>query len=67
MKVKKDLSTFFPDSWSREKIQQEIAHAMTNMEYRKGNIYEGTASDGTKIRIHIEDGQVTSAYSSIGK
>jgi hypothetical protein len=34
-KKKKEMSTFFPDSWSKEKIKDEIANAYTNMIRKK--------------------------------
>jgi hypothetical protein len=33
------MSTFFPDSRSKEKIKDEIAEAYTNMKYSKDNLW----------------------------
>ena len=62
-KVKKQASTFFPDSWSRERVQAEIAHAYNNRRLRKGNKYEGLTSSGHKINLYLdESGSINTAF-----
>lgn len=61
-KTKKNKSTFFPDSWSKEKIQGEIAYAMINKKSIGTNKYEGTMSNGVKIEFYIKNGTVETAY-----
>ncbi len=40
------LSTFFPDSWTKQKLQQELAIAFDNKTFQGKNIWEGAMSDG---------------------
>jgi hypothetical protein len=68
-KSKSKPSTFFPNSWSREKIQAEITLVLkknkipiqTTSDGRK--LYGGTMSDGVQLRIwEATDGTFESAY-----
>ena len=43
-RVKKDLSTFFPDNWSPQRIQEELAIAFKNKKFDKFNAYDGEMS-----------------------
>lgn len=62
-KVKSKESTFFPDSWSKDKIQAEMAHALNNKTSLGGNKYRGTMSDGTSLTIYLDEaGNVSSAF-----
>ncbi|WP_444888489.1 DUF637 domain-containing protein [Microbulbifer sp. JMSA008] len=71
-KVKPNPSTFFPDSWSKERIQAEITLA----NYYKVHVsdrsdgtsfYKGMMSDGTMLAIYIKGGIIQSAYPSFSK
>ncbi|CAL2083493.1 exported protein of unknown function [Tenacibaculum sp. 190524A02b] len=54
-KVKEKTSTFFPDSWSIEKIQSEVAIAFQNKKLILGNKFEGVMSDGTKLNMFLDE------------
>ncbi|MBL6449092.1 EndoU domain-containing protein [Fulvivirga sp. 29W222] len=65
-KVKSKESTFFPDSWSKEKVQAEMAYAFNNKTSLGGNKYQGTMSDGTNLTIYLDEaGNVSSAFPEI--
>ena len=58
-------STFFPPSWSKEKIMQEIERAHANKVFKTGsnNTYIGTASDGSSIQMFVDGaGKIISAF-----
>ena len=67
-KVKSKESTFFPDSWSVDKVQAEIAGAIKNKgtpnvfpDGRK--LYKATMTDGTDLAIWEDaTGNITSTY-----
>ena len=61
-RVKKKLSTFFPDDWTQQRVHEELAIAFENKKFQGGNAYDGTMSNGVKIRFHIENGVIKSAY-----
>ncbi|GEN68239.1 EndoU domain-containing protein [Chryseobacterium rhizosphaerae] len=61
-KMKKELSTFFPDNWSRQRIHEELAIAFNNKKFGGGNAYDGKMSNGIKVRFHIDNGVIRSAY-----
>ncbi len=62
-KVKKNKSTFFPDSWNTEKIQAEIAHAFKNKTLERGNKYSGFTTGGKKITMYLDDvGKIKTAF-----
>ncbi|WP_158728537.1 MULTISPECIES: EndoU domain-containing protein [unclassified Flavobacterium] len=56
------MSTFFPDSWSKQKLQEELVVALKNKEYQFSNIWHGTMSDGVKIQFHIDNGVVKTSF-----
>lgn len=71
---KKDKSTFFPDSWSEEKIKKEIAEAYGNMKtititenWASKTYYWWKMSDGvTNIEFQIDvDWSIKSAYPNL--
>lgn len=56
-------STFFPDSWSKTKVQEELAHAFGNKIRQNGNANIGKMSDEVQIKFHIDDNNIiTSCY-----
>ena len=67
-KVKSKESTFFPDDWSLDKLQAEIAGAIKNKGtpkvYPDGRkLYKGTMTDGTELAIWEDAaGNITSTY-----
>ena len=66
-RVKKKPSTFFPDDWSQQRIQEELAIAFQNKKFQSGNAYNGKMSNGVKVRFHIENGIIKSAYPNFNK
>lgn len=58
-------STFFPDHWTKKRLQEEIAFAFDNMTPRQGNLYIGYMSDGVQLKIHIENDIIISAYPNL--
>lgn len=58
----KGMSTFFPDNWSKERLQQELAYAFKNKIHTGGNAWVGKMSDGVKVKLHINNGILESAY-----
>lgn len=70
-RTKSARSTFFPDGWSSEKIQAEVAFGFQNKQYIRTNssngadIYHGTMSDGVTLEIVLENGVVASAYPNL--
>ena len=65
-KTKGDESTFFPDSWSKQTVQEEIAIAFKNKQRIAGNKYQGTMSDGTTLHMFLDGEKITSAFPVIG-
>ncbi len=67
-KVKSKESTFFPDDWSVDKLQAEIAGAIKNKGtptvYPDGRkLYKGTMTDGAELAIwENAAGNITSTY-----
>ena len=63
-KVKGDKSTFFPDSWSTDKIQAEIANAFQNKTLVGTNKYQGFSTTNHKVVMYMEEGTqvIKSAY-----
>ena len=69
--MKKWYSTFFPDSWSKEKIMEEVEYAIKNNSWQKfpgstwnkANIYKWMSIDW-KIEIHFvyKDGNLFTFY-----
>jgi hypothetical protein len=70
---KRDKSTFFPDSRSKEKIKDEIAEAFTNMKPKtiienwvSKTYYWWKMSDGNYIEFQLNaDGSIKSAYPNL--
>ncbi|NRA51504.1 MAG: EndoU domain-containing protein [Phaeodactylibacter sp.] len=63
-------STFFPDSWSPEKIQAEIAHGFQNKQFVRSqnngaDIFHGTMTDGTTVEFAIKNNVIESAYPNL--
>lgn len=56
------LSTFFPDSWSKERLLEELALAFKNKKYDKYNRWIGTVSDGVDVVFHIDNNIIKSAH-----
>jgi hypothetical protein len=55
-------STFFPDSWTKQKLQEELAFAFESKIYQKNNIWHGKMSDGIKVQFHIDNGIIKTAF-----
>ncbi|SEE16780.1 EndoU nuclease [Tenacibaculum sp. MAR_2010_89] len=65
-KVKKTKSTFFPNNWSTEKIQAEIAYSFKNKKLINGNKYNGFTTTGHKITIFLDDlGNIKTAFPNL--
>ncbi|MBS1520283.1 MAG: EndoU domain-containing protein [Bacteroidetes bacterium] len=54
--VKPGFSTFFKDTWDRQRIIEEISLSFTNKVFIKGKIWEGTMTDGNLCRLIILSG-----------
>ena len=53
---KNALSTFFPSTWSQDRVFEEVAEIMRNSGNQVGSnprLYRGIASDGTNIEIRL--------------
>jgi len=59
------MSTFFPNSWTKQKLQQELAIALRNKIFIGKNAYKGTMSDGVDVIFYIDNGIIKSAHPSI--
>lgn len=56
-------STFFPDSYSPQKVINAINEAYKNRKHLFGNVYEGTSSSGMKIELYLStDNKIISAF-----
>jgi hypothetical protein len=65
-KVKTDKSTFFPDAWSTEKIQAEIANAFKNKISDGGNKFHGFTTGDKKITMFLDEvGNIKTAFPDI--
>ena len=60
----KGYSSFFPDSWSKDKVKVEISNAFNNKAFVRGNEYKGYSVDGNiEIRMYLEpDGTLISSF-----
>ena len=58
----KKKSSFFPDHWSKERVQEELAFASKNKVFKGGNKYQGIMSDGVKVQFHIDNGIIKTAF-----
>ncbi len=52
--VKRARSSFFPELWSRRRVQMEIESAWANSRPRGGGLWEGTSSSGLRIRGYYQ-------------
>ncbi|HXA00502.1 MAG TPA: EndoU domain-containing protein [Cytophagaceae bacterium] len=61
---KEGRSSFYPDSWSKEKVLREITSAFNNPgKINKGAKWESVSESGIKISGYTnEQGQITTAY-----
>lgn len=63
-------STFFPDGWSKKKVQAEIAYGFQNKQFVRtqnngAQIFHGEMTDGTTIEIVMNNGMIISAYPNL--
>ena len=56
------MSTFFPDSWSKQRLQEELALAFKNKKYDKQNRWLGNLSDGVQVEFRIDNGIVKTVF-----
>jgi Bacterial EndoU nuclease len=65
-KIKKSTngfsSTFFPDLWSKQKLQEELAFAFANKQYKFSNVWIGQMTDGVRVQFHIDNGIIKTAF-----
>jgi hypothetical protein len=55
--------TWWPSSWSEQKVWEKISEAFNNKVIDKGSRWHGTTSDGTKIEMYIDvNGNISTAY-----
>ena len=57
-------STFFPDSWSKSRVQMEINAAYINALFNgnKNGLLVGKSSTGFPIEMYVRDGEIVTAY-----
>jgi len=56
-------STFFPDSWSRAQVLDEIRRAFQNRTFTRGNYWEGISPGGIRIGGRLDNaGNINTAY-----
>jgi hypothetical protein len=56
-------STFFPDSWSRSQVMDEIKAAFGNISFIGGNYWEGVSPSGVKIGGYFNStGDINTAF-----
>ncbi|GAB2027563.1 EndoU domain-containing protein [Lactovum odontotermitis] len=61
--LKKSYSTFFPKTWSNQKIVNETNYAYGNMmSTGKAGTYIGRASSGLEIEIRVKNSKIDTAY-----
>ncbi len=58
-------STFFPDSWSKQKVQEMISYAYANKRFIRGNTWKGEMLDGVEIVFHIDGDIIKTAYPNL--
>ena len=58
-KANKGESTFFPLSWSEQRIAYEVTEAFKGKAMIGGNQWEGVTPSGIKIRGYINPNRVT--------
>ncbi|QEM10600.1 EndoU domain-containing protein [Mucilaginibacter rubeus] len=64
----KGYSTFFPDSWSKQRKQQEMALAFKNRRYIKRlGAYKGKMSDGEECILFINNNVIITMHPSFKK
>jgi len=62
-KAKKDLTTFWPDTWDEQKIMEKITEAFNNKTNVQYNQWIGTTADGIKIQMFLDaNGNITTAF-----
>ena len=60
---KPNASTFFPDSWSRAQILDEIRRAFNNQIFTDGRYWEGISPGGVRIAGWLDSaGNINTAY-----
>lgn len=60
---KKRESTFFPDSWSQQKIKEEVSGAFKNKTTAADGKWLGTSPSGVKIEGYLDPhGNIATAY-----
>jgi hypothetical protein len=55
-------STFFPDSWSRLQVINEIRSAFINAHLIRGRLWEGISPSGVRIQGYFEGNTIKTAY-----
>jgi hypothetical protein len=63
MDTETEPSTFFPDSWSRAQVVDEIREAFNNISFIGGNYWEGVSPSGIKIGGYFDStGDINTAF-----
>ena len=61
--IKPTRSTFFPDSWSRAQVLDEIRGAFNNRTFTSGKKWNGISPSGLKIEGYLDNaGNINTAY-----
>ena len=62
-KVLGDEKTWWPSSWTEDKIWSQVSQAFNNKTNQYSNLYHGISNDGTKIALRLDDlGNIKTAY-----
>jgi len=56
------MANFFPDTWTQQKVQQELAIAFKNKIFINQNKWIGKMSDGVKVEFRIDNGTIKTAF-----
>lgn len=60
---KRTQSTFFPESWDRQRVRREVLEAYANKTDMPDGAWTGTSRSGMKIEGFVDEtGRITSAY-----
>ncbi|WP_166922445.1 EndoU domain-containing protein [Flavobacterium poyangense] len=61
--IKKKNSTFFPNTWTKQKLHEELAFAYNNRALKNGHL-KGRMSDNVEVVFYTENGIIKSVYPS---
>jgi len=59
---KEEITTFFPDEWTIDKLFQEYNYAFRNKVKIKGREYHSRTSEGILVKIVMDNGKIITFY-----